>query len=54
MPSQYFSKLGWPRHTFYRSVDRNKENGGNIAIVEGIILRMFTIRNNKNAATNYL
>lgn len=53
MLSPYFSKLGWPRELFYRSVRRSKENAGMIPLVEGIIVRMFSIKN-KNVLMNYV
>lgn len=53
MLADYFCKLGYRDDLFYRSVSKSKCQGGMIPLVEGIIIRMFTIKN-KNLTSNFV
>lgn len=44
-PAHYWSKLGYPKSLFYRPVHQCKQNDVAIPLVEGTIIRMFSVKN---------
>lgn len=54
LPSPYFSKLGWTTQIFYKPIHKCRQAGGLVPLLQGIIIRMFSIKNNKNYTSNYL